>query len=49
MDGTCNNLFAGREQFGAADRVFPRLAPARFRDGESGDPDGPGPAPTQAT
>ncbi len=44
VDGTCNNLIPGQEQFGAADTVFPRSAPAFFRDGQVGDPDGPGPA-----
>ena len=46
VDGTCNNLKPGQHKFGAADRVFPRLTTARFRDAESGDPDGPGPAPS---
>ena len=35
VDGSCNNLYAGRETFAAADRRFPRLAPAQFRDAES--------------
>ena len=28
VDGSCNNLFPGRETFAAADQPFPRLAPA---------------------
>ena len=35
VDGSCNNLFAGRETFGTADRVFPRLSTAPdFRSAE---------------
>ena len=34
VDGSCNNLFPGRETFAAADQPFPRLAPAKFRDAE---------------
>ncbi len=34
VDGSCNNLFPGREKFAAADQPFPRLAPAKFRDAE---------------
>ncbi|HMD12296.1 MAG TPA: peroxidase family protein, partial [Marmoricola sp.] len=49
VDGTCNNLLPGQEKFGAADTVFPRQGPARFRDAETGDPDGPGPAPNGPT
>ena len=36
VDGTCNNLFAGRETWGAADTEFPRHAPASFRAAEDG-------------
>ncbi|WP_200956447.1 peroxidase family protein [Nocardioides sp. Soil777] len=36
IDGTCNNLFAGREKWGAADTEFPRHAPASFRAAEGG-------------
>ncbi|WP_159083677.1 peroxidase family protein [Nocardioides terrigena] len=36
VDGTCNNLFAGREKWGAADTEFPRHAPASFRAAEGG-------------
>ena len=46
VDGSCNNLIPGQEKFGAADTLFPRKAPAFFRDAEAGDPDGPGPAPS---
>jgi Ca2+-binding RTX toxin-like protein len=49
VDGTCNNLLPGKAKLGAADTVFPRSAPARFRGAESGDPDGPGPAPSGPT
>lgn len=34
VDGSCNNLFAGRETYGAADEVFPRLTQPRFRTAE---------------
>ncbi|MFL6177273.1 MAG: peroxidase family protein, partial [Ornithinibacter sp.] len=34
VDGSCNNLFPGRETFAAADQPFPRLATAKFRDAE---------------
>ena len=46
VDGTCNNLLPGQEKFGAADTRVPAAGPARFRDAETGDPDGPGPHPT---
>ena len=36
VDGTCNNLLAGKSKFGAADTLFPRSAPARFRAAENG-------------
>ena len=49
VDGTCNNLLPGQSKWGAADTVFPRSAPAQFRDAEAGDPDGPGPAPSGPT
>ncbi|MDX6552649.1 MAG: hypothetical protein QOH74_1137, partial [Gaiellales bacterium] len=35
VDGTCNNLFPGRETFSAADVAFPRLTAPVFRDAES--------------
>ena len=45
VDGTCNNLVPGRDRFGAADQLFPRLGPIDLRAAEnlSFDPDGPGP------
>ena len=45
IDGTCNNLVPGQEEFGAADRPFPRLTAPFYRDAENltFDPDGPGP------
>ncbi|GAB3266187.1 hypothetical protein GCM10027425_32350 [Alteromonas gracilis] len=50
VDGSCNNLQPEQERWGAADEVFPRLVPARFRDAEIGDPDGPfGPATARQT
>src|SRR4029078_5535385 len=36
VDGSCNNLQAGQEFFGAADQPFPRLGSKSFRDAESG-------------
>ncbi|MDQ1725629.1 MAG: hypothetical protein QOG52_2657, partial [Frankiaceae bacterium] len=39
VDGSCNNLFPGREKFAAADVPFPRLSSAQFRDAEAA-PDG---------
>ncbi len=38
VDGSCNNLFPGRETFAAADELFPRLTRPSFRD-----TDAPGP------
>ena len=35
VDGSCNNLFAGREKFAAADVPFPRLTTPDFRDAEA--------------
>jgi Ca2+-binding RTX toxin-like protein len=35
VDGSCNNLFPGRETFAAADQPFPRLTAPKFRDAES--------------
>ncbi len=49
VDGTCNNLVVGQNDFGTADRAFPRLVPKSLRTAEAGDPDGPGPAPTAGT
>ena len=36
VDGSCNNLFAGRETFAAADRPFPRHANPDFRTAQGG-------------
>ena len=44
VDGSCNNLFPGRENFAAADQPFPRLTDAVFRDAEDSPPDFFGPA-----
>ena len=46
VDGSCNNLLAGQEYFGTAGKAFPLLANPVFSSAESGDPDGPGPAPS---
>jgi Ca2+-binding RTX toxin-like protein len=47
VDGTFNNLLAGRSEFGAADNLFPRLTTPVFRNETDADqmPLGPG-APT---
>src|SRR5262245_21316561 len=44
VDGTFNNLVTGQSGFGAADKLFPRLAEPVFRDAQpvAFDPDGPG-------
>src|SRR3954470_5038622 len=52
VDGSCNNLIAGQETFGAADQPFPRLTTPVFNAAEPlpFDTDGPGPeAVGQAT
>src|SRR5262249_34172727 len=49
VNGRCNNLIPGQSHFGAADTVFPRMVPGRFRAAETGDPAGPGPAPSGPT
>src|SRR3954470_23011863 len=51
VDGSFNNLVPVPDQhmFGAADRLFPRLLVPSFRDAETFDPDGPGPAPAVPT
>jgi Ca2+-binding RTX toxin-like protein len=36
VDGTNNNAVPGQEDFGAADRLFPRLTDPVFRDAEAG-------------
>jgi Ca2+-binding RTX toxin-like protein len=46
VDGSCNNLFPGRETFAAADQVFPRLSAKNFRDA---DPVPPGFGPPGST
>ncbi|MGA8211410.1 MAG: peroxidase family protein [Nocardioidaceae bacterium] len=38
VDGSCNNLYAGRETFGATDQPFPRLTRPTFRDAEASPP-----------
>src|SRR3954454_1705144 len=47
-DGSCNNLFPGRETFAASDQVFPRLTTPDFRAAEVAPPGFPG-AGTQTT
>jgi Ca2+-binding RTX toxin-like protein len=34
VDGSCNNLFPGRDKFAASDQVFPRLTTPLFRDAD---------------
>src|SRR3954452_7281344 len=34
VDGSCNNLFPGRERFAASDELFPRLGAKSFRDAD---------------
>ena len=34
VDGSCNNLIAGQERFGAADELFPRLTTPEFTNAE---------------
>ena len=46
VDGSCNDLIPGRETFGAADQVFPRLSDKSFRDA---DPVPPGFGPPGST
>src|SRR5262245_34150971 len=46
IDGTFNNVVPGRENFGAADELFPRLTDPFFRndlDGDTFDANGPAP------
>ncbi len=45
VDGSCNNLIAGRETFAAADQTFPRLTTGRWKDAEAITPDFPVGAP----
>jgi len=49
VDGSCNNLLPGKEYFGTAGKAFPTLVPPVKKSAESGDPDGPGPAPDGPT
>jgi Ca2+-binding RTX toxin-like protein len=50
VNGRLNNLVAGQENFGSADRLFPRLLTPFFRGAEPFDPDGPtGPQPASPT
>ena len=49
VSGVCNNIEVDQADYGKADRKFPRLVPKKLRDAESGDPDGPGPAPDGPT
>jgi hypothetical protein len=46
VDGSCNNLFAGRETYGAADQPFPRLTTPTFADAEPTPPDFGPPGPS---
>ncbi|WP_091416434.1 peroxidase family protein [Arthrobacter sp. OV608] len=41
VDGSCNNLQPGQENFGASDQVFPRLGSKSFGAAESGSFGGP--------
>src|SRR3954465_2872262 len=38
VDGSCNDLIAGKTRFGAADEGFPRLTSPKFRDAEAPGP-----------
>lgn len=50
VNGEYNNIVPGQEDFGSADRLFPRLGgPPAFRPAEPFDPDGPGPLPASPT
>ncbi len=49
VSGVCNNIEVDQSDYGKADRTFPRLVPKKLRNAESGDPDGPGPAPNGPT
>ena len=46
VDGSCNNLQAGQETFGAADQTFPRLTTPQFNPAEPSDPRFGPPHPT---
>ncbi len=43
VDGSCNNLFPGRDGFAAADRTFPRLTTPVFKDADTAGFGPPGP------
>ena len=49
VDGTNNNAVPGQVDFGAADRLFPRITDPMFRVAEAFDPDGSGPTPAVPT
>ncbi|MFN6122452.1 MAG: peroxidase family protein, partial [Actinomycetes bacterium] len=50
VDGTCNNLLPGGENWGAADELMPRLSPVELRSAQPFDPPGPdAPVPTSYT
>ena len=44
VDGTCNNLIAGQETYGAADQLFPRLGRTSYRAAENARPASSAPA-----
>ncbi len=46
VDGSCNNLVAGKDQIGAADQLFPRLATGKYIPAEAVPP---GFGPTRTT
>ncbi|MEO5780277.1 MAG: peroxidase family protein [Arthrobacter oryzae] len=46
VDGSCNNLQPGQENFGAADQTFPRLSTPVFQDAEFSSPAFGPPGPT---
>ncbi len=48
VDGSCNNLVAGRGGYGSTDELFPRLTPADFRAAERSPFGPPGPATSYA-
>lgn len=47
VDGSCNNLIAGRDRYGAADELFPRLTTPVFQKAEASPPGFP-PAPSSS-
>ncbi len=48
VDGSCNNLVAGRDGFGSAAQVFPRMTTPEWRDAEPAPFGPPGPASSYA-